>query len=204
MSKISQLWTQIERPEGSRSNKVIRQLIWHTVGSGSHSSHSACHIPSQQGGPQSPVVFLALTKKSFGRSFRSFEAMMSRLRVKRLWLTRIKLVTWYVGLWLVRRWAVRAEAAGARAPISLSTPHPHPTPQILVTLITLLPGRPDNQILMRRGKVQCCAWHSCFYRQRCWTFCSFPQESKKPNSHTTSFLQTNIVGDIWNVNIINK
>lgn len=35
----------------------------------------------------------------------------------------------------------------------------HPSSTFLVTLITLLLGRRDNQILMSHGRLQCCAWH---------------------------------------------
>ena len=40
MSGTSQLRAEIEKPEGSRSNKVTRQSDWQTAGSGSRFSHS--------------------------------------------------------------------------------------------------------------------------------------------------------------------
>lgn len=53
---------------------------------------------------------------------------------------------------------------------------------ILVTLITLLLEKRDNQISMRRGRLECYAWHENLYWQRCWTFVYF----QEPNVYRKS------------------
>lgn len=88
---ICELWVQIERPEGSRSSKVIRQSIWHTVGSGSRFLHSACHIPSKQGEPQSSVLFSAHD----GKLLEKFPVVWG---YNELLVDVEKVVTGYVGL----------------------------------------------------------------------------------------------------------
>lgn len=147
MSGTSQLWAEIEKPEGSRSNKVARQSNWQTAGSRSRSSHSSCRIPSQRGEAQSYVwfflfFFCELGWGNFWRSFQSSEVsgLMNPLK---------PLASKLAGM-IGTGQSIRAWQPSASLLLPSST--------ILFKLITLLLGRRDNQTLMKHGNLGLTWW----------------------------------------------
>ena len=165
MSGTSQLWAEIEKPEGSRSNKVARQSNWQTAGSGSRSSHSSCRIPSQRGEAQSYVwfflfFFCELGWGNFWRSFQSSEVsgLMNPLK---------PLASKLAGM------------IGTGQSISAWQPSASlllPSSTILFKLITY---SWEDGIIRPSWSMETWAWHDdSICQQRCWSFRRSAQDSR--------------------------